>query len=121
MVTRDAVSSLRAGLERLLIVWLTLLCWIAYRWPAWYADWLPDAEPFDPFVLGAGWLKPVFALTMLAIGSLLPADEVRQVLRHSTRSCACSRVPCWPDSGRNGAGRRVTQHESTLRGPDSPP
>ncbi len=26
----------RTMLERLLIVWLVLLCWIAYCWPAWY-------------------------------------------------------------------------------------
>ena len=35
MISHDAAASLRTGLERFLIVWLTVLCWIAYRWPAW--------------------------------------------------------------------------------------
>lgn len=78
LITR---AKFRAGLERLLIVWLTLLCGIAYAWPAGFARLLPEAELFDPFVASARWLKPMFALAMLAIGSLLPSDEIRQVLR----------------------------------------
>jgi len=62
-------------LERLLLLWLTLLSVLAYFWPTWLsADW-------DPFVASAPGLNYLFAVTMLAIGSLLPRDEVQQVIQ----------------------------------------
>jgi BASS family bile acid:Na+ symporter len=61
--------------DRLLIVWLTLACWIAYTWPGW-AGSLPD-----PFLASAGYLDYLFALTMFAIGWMLPRDEIEQVRR----------------------------------------
>ena len=64
-----------AMLERLLLLWLVLLSAVAYLW----ADWLPDAP--DPFILSEPRLDLLIAATMLAIGSLLPRDEVRQVAR----------------------------------------
>ncbi len=60
-------------LERFLLAWLILLGLVAYQWTVWF----PGA--WDPFVGSAAWLNYLFALTMLAIGSLLPRDEVRQV------------------------------------------
>ncbi len=71
----------QAGLERLLLVWLILLCWVAYCWPAWFAYFLPETTAFDPFVATKGWLGYMIAVTMLAIGSLLPREEVMQVFR----------------------------------------
>jgi len=61
-------------LERLLLVWLTLLSLAAYLW----TDWFPSGP--DPFLLTAPSLNYLFAVTMLAIGSLLPRDEIRQVI-----------------------------------------
>lgn len=75
------IAIFRAWLERLLIVWLVLLSWIAYSWPQWRTAWLPERMVFDPFTQSSGFLKPMFAVTMLAIGSLLPREEVRQVFR----------------------------------------
>jgi len=62
-------------LQRFLLLWLTLLSLLAYYWTA----WLPGIP--DPFEATAPGLKYLFAVVMLAIGSLLPHDEVRQVAR----------------------------------------
>jgi BASS family bile acid:Na+ symporter len=62
-------------LERLLLAWLTLISLVALFWPDWFGP-LPD-----PFAASAPWLPGVIAVTMLAIGSLLPRDEVQQVLK----------------------------------------
>lgn len=62
-------------LQRFLLLWLTLLSLLAYFW----TDWLPGL--WDPFEGTEPYKGYIFALTMLAIGSLLPRDEIRQVLR----------------------------------------
>jgi len=67
------LNRLRALIERLLIVWLTLLCLAAFYW----VDW-PGAR-WDPFRATYPYRDYLFAATMLAIGSLLPREEVRQV------------------------------------------
>ncbi len=72
---------LRNNLERWLIVWLVLLSGLAYQWPGWSAAWWPTVASWDPFLQSSGYLRGMFAVAMLAIGSLLPADEVRQVFR----------------------------------------
>jgi bile acid:Na+ symporter, BASS family len=64
-------------LERFLLVWLVLLCSVAY----WWTTWFPGTGTFDPFVASAGGLSILIFVTMLAIGSLLPEDEIRQVFR----------------------------------------
>jgi BASS family bile acid:Na+ symporter len=62
-------------IQRFLLVWLILLSTLAYGW----AKWLPDFwNPFEATAPGLGYL---FAVTMLAIGSLLPRDEIRQIAR----------------------------------------
>ena len=67
-------------LERLLLLWLVLLCAAAYWWTE-LTSWLSDTAVPDPFVSSKPWLNLLIAVTMLAIGSLLPREEVRQVFR----------------------------------------
>jgi bile acid:Na+ symporter, BASS family len=62
-------------LQRFLLLWLILLSLLAFGWPSWFGG-IPD-----PFRASAAGLNALFAVTMLAIGSLLPADEIRQVAR----------------------------------------
>lgn len=62
-------------LQRYLILWLTLTCAVA----AACDHWLPT--PWDPFKLSGPILKYLFALTMFAVGALLPADELKEALR----------------------------------------
>ena len=64
-------------LERFLLIWLVLLSAVAYWWTVWF----PGPGTFDPFVASAGYLSILIFVTMLAIGSLLPEDEIRQVFR----------------------------------------
>ena len=59
--------------ERLLLLWLTLISLVAYFWPVLLGG------VADPFVAADPYKAYVFAVTMLAIGSLLPRDQVRQV------------------------------------------
>ncbi len=73
-------DSIRTVLEKLLLFWLVALCLLAFFWPAVCAKLLPGVE-FDPFVATKGWLSGMIAVTMLAIGSLLPAEEIAQVFR----------------------------------------
>ena len=67
-------------LERFLLVWLCLLSLAAFYWTDWFAT---DAEHavFDPFMASKAYLQYVIALTMMAIGWMLPHDELRQVAR----------------------------------------
>ncbi len=62
-------------IERLLLLWLILLSLLALFWDR----WLPSR--WDPFEATYPARNAIFALTMLAIGSLLPRDEVRAVFR----------------------------------------
>ncbi len=61
--------------DRLLIVWLSAGCVLAYWWP----DWFPALATNDPFLASKPYLNPLFAVTMFAIGWMLPRDEIRQV------------------------------------------
>jgi bile acid:Na+ symporter, BASS family len=60
-------------LERFLPLWLCLLSMAAFFWDR--VD-LPD-----PFVASRPILSQLFAVTMFAVGWMLPSDEIRQVLR----------------------------------------
>ena len=74
------LTGLRAQLERWLLVWLTLLCAAAYWWTD-CADRLWSQPVANPFAASRAGLNYLIAATMLAIGSLLPRDEIRQVFR----------------------------------------
>ncbi len=69
------VALLSHVLERGMISWLTLLCLAAAFWPS------GGVAGWDPFVDAKPALDLFIALAMLAIGSLLPRDEVLQVAR----------------------------------------
>lgn len=60
-------------LERLLILWLSLLSGAAYLWPDVFGG------GFDPFLATKPWLWYLIGVAMFAIGWLLPRDELRQV------------------------------------------
>src|SRR3990170_819487 len=61
--------------ERLLLVWLCLLGLLAYFWPQWFpAIW-------DPFLTSKPILNYFFMVTMFALGSLLPKQEIAMVFR----------------------------------------
>lgn len=68
-------KSVRVGLERWLLLWLVALSWLAFCWDRWFPTCL------DPFLLSKAIVKYFFAVTMFAIGSILPRDEIEQVLR----------------------------------------
>lgn len=61
-------------LQRYLLVWLTLLCLLALKWPDWFSG-------FDPFAATKNSLPWMISVTMFAIGSLLPRDEIAQVIK----------------------------------------
>ncbi len=63
--------------DRLLIVWLTVVSLVAYYWPHWF----PSLAAADPFLASKPFLDHLFALTMFAIGWMLPRDEIEQVRR----------------------------------------
>ncbi|MDO4583880.1 MAG: bile acid:sodium symporter family protein [Planctomycetia bacterium] len=68
----------RQILSRYLLLWLVLACLLAYFWPRLCGS----GAVFDPFLLSRGMMQGLIALTMLAIGSLLPWEEIRQVAKN---------------------------------------
>lgn len=64
-------------LQRYLLLWLILLSLLAFYWPR---LGVPEADPFV-FTKTWGLLMPMIAVAMLAIGCLLPGEEIRQVAR----------------------------------------
>ena len=68
---------MRKILTKYLLVWLTLTCILSFFWiriPG--TDRLPD-----PFDLSGSSMKILISMAMLVIGSLLPLDEVRMVVK----------------------------------------
>lgn len=63
-------------LQRFLLLWLSLLCYVAYSWPEW------GLTQFDPFLVSKPYLVVLIVVAMFAIGSLLPTEEVQRVLKH---------------------------------------
>ena len=59
-------------LERYLLLWLCGISLIALFWPS---------SVSDPFLASGPWINHAFAVTMFAIGWLLPKQEVLQVFR----------------------------------------
>lgn len=65
-------------LDRYLLVWLILSSTIAYFWPL---LWRHGPDVGDPFVATtSGMFSWLIAITMLAIGMMLPRHEVREVI-----------------------------------------
>jgi len=62
-------------LQRYLLVWLFALSLVAFFWPTWFAG------GFDPFIASKPFLVQLFAVTMFAVGALLPQEEIRQVFK----------------------------------------
>ena len=65
-------------LSKYLLIWLSLICIIAYKW-----DWVSSLchISFNPFLISKEGLNGLIAVTMLAIGSLLPMEEVKMVIQ----------------------------------------
>lgn len=63
--------------SRTLLLWLIFFSALAFWWPDLAGGSL---GAFDPFLATKPRLNWLFAATMLAIGSLLPPDEVRQLV-----------------------------------------
>jgi bile acid:Na+ symporter, BASS family len=61
--------------ERLLLLWLALLGMLAYFWHSMMPDF------WDPFLASKPVLNYLFAVTMFALGSLLPKEEIALVFR----------------------------------------
>lgn len=65
-------------LQRTLILWLLASSLVAYRWTGWFPHL---ADPFSKEHFTSVHLYLTIAVTMLAIGLMLPRDEVRQLFR----------------------------------------
>ncbi len=68
-------------LSKYLLVWLVFVCVLAFYWPT-----LFGAEAFNPFFIKdpdsrKNLMSGMIAATMLAVGSLLPYDEVKAVAK----------------------------------------
>jgi BASS family bile acid:Na+ symporter len=77
-------------IQRFLLLWLFLTSTAALYWPrlgisaSWFPDWIPPAGRewlADPLFHSRGSLDASVVVTMLAIGMMLPRDEVRQIIR----------------------------------------
>jgi BASS family bile acid:Na+ symporter len=68
-------------LQRYLLIWLCLLSAVAFYWTQWVGD-TSSESPWvrDPFSASKPYLGAMIAVTMFALGWMLPRDEVRQVL-----------------------------------------
>lgn len=62
-------------LERFLILWLCLLCGVAYAWQPLFPGTV------SPFVASKPILPYLISLTMFSVGCLMRRDELRQVIR----------------------------------------
>ncbi|MDO5580366.1 MAG: bile acid:sodium symporter family protein [Planctomycetia bacterium] len=68
------MNAFRNCLSKYLLIWLSIVCLFAFFW----GD-LFGAKTRDPFLIPTIAMQSLIAITMLAIGSLLPLDEVRNV------------------------------------------
>ena len=65
-------------LSKYLLIWLTLICIVAYNWNGIASHFNLS---FNPFLFFGNYLNWLITVTMLAIGSLLPLEEVKMVIR----------------------------------------
>lgn len=70
-----ARTKFHVSFDQLLIVWLTATALVAWYWPKWFGSLQ------DPFLATGKHLDYLFAVTMFAIGWMLPRDEIAQVRR----------------------------------------
>jgi bile acid:Na+ symporter, BASS family len=75
------IKQFQTILERFLLLWLVLLCGVAFCWSGWFGLDAESAKTLNPFLVTKDYLSYMIAVTMLAIGSLLPKQEVEQVLQ----------------------------------------
>ena len=68
------MAFIRKYLSKYLLIWLVLFCGLAFYW-----NRLFPVGTFDPFMIKSFFSQVLIAVTMLAIGSLLPIDEVKNV------------------------------------------
>ena len=62
-------------LERYLLAWLLAICGVAFWWPEIFG------AAGDPFVASKRAIPWLLAATMFAVGTMMPRDEVRQVVK----------------------------------------
>lgn len=68
---------MRKVLTKYLLLWLTLTCVLSFYW-----DRIPGISSLvDPFDLSGSAMKMMISVAMLVIGSLLPLDEVKMVIK----------------------------------------
>lgn len=72
------MNTFKQILSKYLLIWLSLVCICAYKW-GWIASNCNIS--FNPFIAFSHILNWLIAITMLAIGSLLPLEEVKMVIR----------------------------------------
>ena len=70
------MTTFKTILSRFLLFWLCLACVVAFFWAPTFGD-----DVFNPFLLNANQMATLIAVTMLAVGSLLPYDEVKSVAK----------------------------------------
>ncbi len=67
---------IRHYLSKYLLIWLSIVCLFAFYWQLLFGK-----SAFDPFVMPTWVMQALIAITMLAIGSLLPVKEVKMVAK----------------------------------------
>lgn len=71
----------RVIVDRYLWLWLVGSSALAYAWPILWQASLGEPPGFDPFLLAGRYLDAWIVATMFSIGSMLPRDEVQEVIR----------------------------------------
>lgn len=71
-----AMGLFKRLLAKYLLLWLVATCVVAYFWPRWVGESGPN-----PFLLTANGMSTLIFVTMTAVGSLLPFDEVKAVAK----------------------------------------
>ena len=64
-------------LSKYLLLWLVLVCILGFYWTTLFGE-----EVLNPFKLSGDGMAWLISLTMLAVGSLLPPEEVRGVAKN---------------------------------------
>lgn len=71
-----AMNLVKRLLAKYLLLWLVATCVVAYFWPTLFGK---DAA--NPFLLTANGMSTLIFVTMTAVGSLLPFEEVKAVAK----------------------------------------